>query len=113
MPQHSAHPERTEGDPMPIYSYRCPDCSDFDVQLPMGQTPELLPCPVCKTASSRRFTAPNLSRASGSAYRLIEATRRSAAEPAVVRSPAGGSRARPTAGGITTNPLHRRLPRPD
>ena len=96
---------------MPLYSYRCPDCADFDVQRPMGQAPDSLICPGCGKVSARRFTAPNLSRASSSAYRLIESTHRSATEPAVVRSPGAGAGSGPA--NITTNPLHRKLPRPD
>ncbi|UWX97430.1 zinc ribbon domain-containing protein [Arthrobacter zhaoxinii] len=104
---------------MPLYAYRCAargsagfTCADFEVQLAMGSAPASLPCPVCGAPARRRFTAPNLSRASSSAYRLIESTQRSAAEPAVVRSPDPLSGTRP-AGNITTNPLHRKLPRPD
>ncbi|MBP3035164.1 zinc ribbon domain-containing protein [Arthrobacter sp. zg-ZUI100] len=96
---------------MPLYAYHCPECSDFEFSCPMGSAPGSLPCPACGAPSPRRFTAPNLSRTSSSAYQLIERTQRSAAEPDVVRSPAPG----PRTGGqnITTNPLHRKLPRPD
>ncbi|MDM7991572.1 zinc ribbon domain-containing protein [Arthrobacter sp. zg-Y877] len=104
---------------MPLYAYRCAaggssgfTCAGFEVQLAMGSAPASLPCPVCGAPARRRFTAPNLSRSSSSAYRLIESTQRSAAEPAVVRSPGPVSGARP-AGNITSNPLHRKLPRPD
>lgn len=96
---------------MPLYAYRCTDCLDFEVSAAMGEAAASLPCPACGTPSPRRFTAPNLSRASSSAYQLIESTKRSAAEPAVVRSP--GPAARTSGGNITTNPLHRKLPRPD
>lgn len=102
---------------MPLYAYRCADrpdgaaCPDFEASLPMGSAPVSLPCPVCGGPAARRFTAPHLSRAASSAYRLIESTQRSAAEPDVVRSPGPGPRT--AAGNITTNPLHRKLPRPD
>ncbi|MCQ1988188.1 zinc ribbon domain-containing protein [Arthrobacter sp. zg-Y844] len=102
---------------MPLYAYRCVAggsagliCADFEVQLAMGSAPSSLPCPACGAPARRRFTAPNLSRASSTAYRLIESTQRSASEPAVVRSPVPGTR---PAGNMTTNPLHRKLPRPD
>ena len=101
---------------MPLYAYRCPVCSDFEILRAMGDAPDSLPCPGCAQPSARRFTAPHLSRASSSAYRLIESTRRSAAEPAVVRSPGAGgpgNGARTAGGNISTNPLHRKLPRPD
>ncbi|MCC9205908.1 FmdB family zinc ribbon protein [Arthrobacter sp. zg-Y769] len=97
---------------MPLYAYRCADCLDFEVQFAMGSAPASLPCPACGAPARRRFTAPNLSRASSSAYRLIESTQRSASEPAVVHSPGPQPGTRP-AGNISTNPLHRKLPRPD
>lgn len=100
---------------MPLYAYRCAAatgavCPEFEVSLPMGSAPGSVPCPACGNPSPRRFTAPNLSRASSSAYRLIEGTQRSAAEPDVVRSPVSGPR---TGRSGTSNPLHRKLPRPD
>ncbi|MCQ1951306.1 MULTISPECIES: FmdB family zinc ribbon protein [Arthrobacter] len=102
---------------MPLYAYRCAAggsagsiCPDFEVRLSMGSAPASLPCPDCGAPARRRFTAPNLSHASSSAYRLIESTERSASEPDVVRSPGPGTR---PAGRNTTNPLHRKLPRPD
>lgn len=104
---------------MPLYAYRCTAgsdgspgsaCPDIDIQLGMGSAPASLPCPACGEPARRRFTAPNLSRSSSSAYRLIEKTERSASEPDVVRSPGAGTR---SAGNITANPLHRKLPRPD
>ncbi|MCC3302724.1 FmdB family zinc ribbon protein [Arthrobacter sp. zg-Y895] len=101
---------------MPLYAYRCGSagftCADFEVQLAMGSAPASLPCPSCGAPARRRFTVPNLSRASSTAYQLIESTQRSASDPAVVRSPGPMSGTRP-AGNITTNPLHRKLPRPD
>ncbi|MFF2605605.1 FmdB family zinc ribbon protein [Arthrobacter koreensis] len=94
---------------MPLYAYRCTDCSVFEVQSPMGSVRDAEPCPDCGAPAPRRFTAPNLSRASSSAYKLIESTARSASVPAVVSSPGG----RFPSSGITRNPLHRKLPRPD
>jgi putative FmdB family regulatory protein len=102
---------------MPLYAYRCPECSDFEVSFDMGRAPADMQCPACKTSSPRRFTAPHLSRAASSAYRLIESTQRSASEPAVVSSPgpatpgAAGPVSRNPA--VSTNPLHRKLPRPE
>ncbi|MEB7504434.1 zinc ribbon domain-containing protein [Arthrobacter koreensis] len=95
---------------MPLYAYRCADCADFEIQAPMASVPEAEPCPECGTPAPRRFTAPNLSRSSSSAYKLIESTARTASEPAVVSSPGG---LRPAGAGITRNPLHQKLPRPD
>ena len=97
---------------MPLYVYRCPDCRDFEVQSAMGQIRESMACPECGTQASRKFTAPHLSRSSSSTYQLIESTARSASEPAVVSSPGGAARVS-RGGGITMNPLHQKLPRPD
>lgn len=96
---------------MPLYAYRCADCADFEVQASMSQVRETLPCPECGTPAPRRFTAPNLSLSSSSAYKLIESTERTASEPAVVSSP--GGRRRPAGTGVSRNPLHQKLPRPD
>ncbi|MBD7995825.1 zinc ribbon domain-containing protein [Arthrobacter sp. Sa2CUA1] len=97
---------------MPLYAYRCPEGRDFEIQAPMGQIREAVPCPDCGQPAARKFTAPHLSRSSSSAYKLIESSARSASEPAVVTSPGAASGA-PRGGGITHNPLHRKLPRPD
>ncbi|MER1995730.1 MAG: zinc ribbon domain-containing protein [Arthrobacter sp.] len=96
---------------MPLYAYRCSVCRDFEVHMPMSEVRETVPCPECGAQAPRRFTAPNLSLSSSAAYKLIERTERSAAEPAVVSSP--GPRGRRAGTGITQNPLHRKLPRPD
>ncbi|WP_312180927.1 zinc ribbon domain-containing protein [Arthrobacter sp.] len=97
---------------MPLYVYRCPDCRDFEILAAMGQVRDSVSCPGCGRPAARRFTAPHLSRSSSSAYKLIEGAARSASEPAVVSSVGGAARAS-RGGGITTNPLHQKLPRPD
>ena len=96
---------------MPLYAYRCPQGFDFEAMHAMGRAPASVSCPDCGEPAARQFSAPHLSRASGSAYRLIEGAERSASEPAVVRSP--GPRARSGPGNISAHPLHRKLPRPD
>ncbi|MCC3275959.1 MULTISPECIES: FmdB family zinc ribbon protein [unclassified Arthrobacter] len=96
---------------MPLYSYRCPDCREFDVFLAMGEATGFIPCPICGHAAQRRFTGPHLSHASGSAYRLLEKTERSASEPGVVAVP--GTEAAAPRATTSANPLHRKLPRPD
>ena len=96
---------------MPLYAYRCADCMDFEVQMPMSQVEKSVSCPECGARASRRFTAPNLSLSSSPAYKLIESTERTAAEPAVVSSP--GPRRTQAGTGFTRNPLHQKLPRPD
>ncbi|MFZ3451823.1 FmdB family zinc ribbon protein [Arthrobacter sp. 7Tela_A1] len=95
---------------MPLYAYRCSHCSDFELHSPMQQVRDEVPCPDCGGASKRLISAPYLSKASSSAWKLIEGTARTAAEPAVVTSP--GARPRRSSG-TTSNPLHQKLPRPD
>lgn len=96
---------------MPLYAYRCADCRDFEVQLPMSEVREATSCPECGAQAPRRFTSPNLSLSSSGAYKLIESTERTASEPAVVSSP--GPRQTRAGTGVTRNPLHQKLPRPD
>lgn len=57
------------------------------------------------------MSAPRLSTAGSAAFQLIDATKRSAHEPAVVNSPNPGQRSGP-AQKYTSNPLHKKLPRP-
>lgn len=95
---------------MATYEYRCTDGSVFEASHPIGEAPDILSCPLCGEPSRRVFSAPHLSRTGSAAFRLIDSTRRSAAEPEVVDSRIPGSprRAQPH----TSNPLHRKLPRP-
>jgi hypothetical protein len=54
------------------------------------------------------IAAPHLGRSGGTAMALHDATRSTADTPAVVSAPPrGGARRK-----VTTNPLHRNLPRP-
>lgn len=101
---------------MPLYEFRCP-CGSVSEQVhPLAAIPDAVVCPDCRTATARRAVgSPRLSRANNSAYQLIDATHRSAAEPEVVsRIPTTGRRSASTTGKprTTGNPLHRRLPRP-
>lgn len=96
---------------MPIYEFSCTGCDRFEQNHPMGSVPDLVDCPVCGTPARRMMSAPHLSAAGSSAYGLIETAARSAAEPDVVDSIAPGRRAG-SGRTVTTNPLHRMLPRP-
>lgn len=96
---------------MPIYEYRCADCADFELLLPIGTAPNVAACPTCQGDARRRITAPHLSRTGSSTYQLIDAANRSAHEPDVVDSTKPGVRTGKTQR-YTTNPLHQKLPRP-
>ncbi|MEC5181587.1 FmdB family zinc ribbon protein [Arthrobacter sp. CG_A4] len=95
---------------MATYEYRCSDGSLFEETHPMGKAPDAVPCPSCGAPSRRLISAPHFSKAGSQAFRLIDATKRSAAEPDVVTSRLPGTprRLQP----YSSNPLHRKLPRP-
>ena len=96
---------------MPIYEYRCPNCSSFEVLLRMGTALDTMSCPSCQRTSRRRISAPHLSGTGSAAFRLMDSADRSAHEPAVVESPRPGARVG-RAQTVQSNPLHRTLPRP-
>lgn len=91
---------------MPLYEFHCRDCGGFDRSYPMAQVPASADCPECAGAS-RRLLGGAFVRPGSAAARLIEATTRTASEPAVVGAPTGRGSAP-----VTRNPLHRKLPRP-
>lgn len=95
---------------MATYQYRCSDGSLFEESHPIGEAPDAPPCPSCGEPSRRVISAPHLSKAGSPAFRLIDSTNRSAAEPEIVNSRIPGSprRVQP----YSSNPLHRKLPRP-
>ncbi|MFO7690121.1 MAG: zinc ribbon domain-containing protein [Cryobacterium sp.] len=96
---------------MPLYEYTCPDCSPFELLLPMGSAPAVTACPACAGDARRRMSAPNLSRAGSATFQLIDSANRSAHEPTVVESRLPGVRTGQSQR-FTTNPLHQKLPRP-
>jgi len=76
----------------------------------MATVPDTTTCPDCTSDARRQVTAPRLGHGASTQMRLLDATARSASEPTVVRGPRpAGAVATPK---ITTNPLHRKLPRP-
>lgn len=96
---------------MTLYEFACPGCSPVEAFFPMGAAPESIACPECGGQAKRRISAPRISIAGTSSFKLIDACNKSAHEPQVVSGPlpqTGGKRATP----VTSNPLHRKLPRP-
>ncbi|MDR3622432.1 MAG: zinc ribbon domain-containing protein [Paludisphaera borealis] len=96
---------------MALYEFACPGCTPVEAFFPMGAAPDSLECPECGGRAERRISTPRLSIAGTSAFKLIDAAKKSAHEPQVVSGAlpqSGRKRATPT----TTNPLHRKLPRP-
>ncbi|ALU39191.1 hypothetical protein AS188_04835 [Kocuria flava] len=94
---------------MPLYEYRCPACGVFEALRSMGAAGAEQACPGCGAPARRLMSAPGLSRTGSAAARLIERTEATASEPGVVAAPPPGPRTGPRR---STNPLHRRLPRP-
>lgn len=94
---------------MVTYSYRCAGDGPFDLRAPMGRAPDRAACPTCAGDAPRAFTVPRLGSGRADLVRAIDATHAGAERPQVVsRPPPSGRRGTP----VTTNPLHRRLPRP-
>jgi len=91
------------------YEYRCAQDGPFDLRAPMGQAPSRVVCPDCDDEAPRAFLAPWFGSGRGDLVRAIDRTNASADRPDVVsRPPSSGRRGTP----VTTNPLHRALPRP-
>jgi hypothetical protein len=75
----------------------------------MASVPAQLDCRACGGAARRIFSAPHLGAGSSTAMKLLDATKRTASEPAVVESLPGRRKSpRP----VSRNPLHAKLPRP-
>jgi len=96
---------------MALYEFSCPECGPIEQFFSMGSAPDAIECPTCGEPAARQISTPRLSIAGSSAFKLIDATKRSAHEPQVVTGnlpDSGRRRVTP----VTTNPLHQKLPRP-
>ncbi len=94
---------------MVTYEYRCAQDGPFDLRAPMGKAPPRAACPACEDEAPRAFLAPRLGSGRGDLVRAIDRTDAGADRPEIVsRLPASGRPGTP----VTSNPLHRRLPRP-
>ncbi|WP_227983115.1 FmdB family zinc ribbon protein [Nocardia spumae] len=91
---------------MPLYRFGCRECGAFDRSYRMAEVPATAPCPQCARSAARRPGGALVRRSA--AVRALDATTRTATEPAVVGAVPPG-RARPV---TTTDPRHRGLPRP-
>lgn len=79
----------------------------------MGQAPPGAVCPRCGDEAPRAFLVPRIGSGRGDLVRAIDRTEASADRPEVVaRPPSSGRRGAAVPTGVTTNPLHRTLPRP-
>ena len=92
---------------MPTYAYRCEADGIVDVVLPIAQRNQPRDCPSCGGTMRRLLTSPRINLGDGRSRRLIDATKRTADEPAVVG-------AIPSTGRVSraADPRTARLPRP-
>lgn len=94
---------------MTMYAFRCTECGPFDAPFPIGTAPDRSTCPECSGSSTRMITAPRLGFGGNPYRRAVERTMATADAPQVVSAlPPPGRRPVP----VSTNPLHRKLPRP-
>ncbi|WP_441344162.1 MULTISPECIES: FmdB family zinc ribbon protein [unclassified Rhodococcus (in: high G+C Gram-positive bacteria)] len=95
---------------VPTYSFRCAQrCAPVEQRFSMADVPSEVPCPACGQAAARKISSPVLGRGNSAAMQAHDAARATADTPAVVSSVPHQGRA---ATRTTSNPLHRRLPRP-
>ncbi|ORB54211.1 hypothetical protein BST43_16920 [Mycobacteroides saopaulense] len=93
---------------MALYAYRCVSCGDASRNFPMATAPDEVPCAGCTEPARRVFGIAGMCRGPSSRRDLLDSTHRSASEPRVVSALPGARR--PVT--VTSNPLHRKLPRP-
>ncbi|TFV60975.1 zinc ribbon domain-containing protein [Mycobacterium sp. PS03-16] len=95
---------------MPSYSFRCArGCPVFSERHPITAPPDTAVCAQCGEPARRMIGSPALGAGRSAAMRAQDATRATADTPAVVdRVPPRTRGATP----VSTNPLHRKLPRP-
>lgn len=91
---------------MATYAYRCQDCGEFEVRLPIGTAEAVRDCPVCRGASRRLFSAPHLTRLSPAMSAALTREEKSREAPEVVTSALPRRRQSPP------HPALSRLPRP-
>ena len=97
---------------MPLYGFRCDQgCGDTERAYSMASVPDRIGCPDCGAVARRRFDSVAVGHGNSVAVRLHDVTAASAESPRVTSSvPATGSRR--TRRPVSTDPRHRRLPRP-
>lgn len=97
---------------MPLYDYRCPTGEVFEAFFTIADKPDTLDCPSCGQSAASMLPAIGPSKLNSPHMRVLDATNATAERPQVVNSVAGtrATQRQPTA--YSTNPLHRKLPRP-
>lgn len=97
---------------MVTYQYQCDEDGTTEVNVPMGSASVTIDCPMCGQAARRLYSSPMISTGGDPrAGRLIEATIATSERPDVVTSiPSSNKPGHQQK--VTTNPLHKKLPRP-
>lgn len=96
---------------MATYEYTCPDHGLTEVSLPMGSAPVSLDCPECGAPARRVYSSPRVSSVDATRMGLIDATKATAEQPAVVTS-IPGQRSGPPQRMAPPDPRLKKLPRP-
>ncbi|AHH17068.1 putative regulatory protein, FmdB family [Nocardia nova SH22a] len=91
---------------MPLYQFGCRGCGAFERTYRMAEAPDAMPCPRCERPAARRPGGGFVRRSA--AVRMLDATKRTATDPAVVGAVPPVRTRRPT----TTDSRHRSLPCP-
>ncbi|MDN5736768.1 MAG: zinc ribbon domain-containing protein, partial [Brevibacterium aurantiacum] len=65
---------------VPTYVYRCTTCGDTEQDFPMSRKPESVTCPDCHGTADSAFTSPHLGAGSGTAFGVIDTTKKTADE---------------------------------
>lgn len=95
---------------MPFYEFRCHTGHTTERLLPMSSDTRTTECQTCGDEANRVISAPAVAGVDKHKARLVEATQKSAYEPAVVNSvPSSGNR---RATPVSHNPQHAKLPKP-
>lgn len=97
---------------MPLYDFRCSEGDVFEAFFPMREKPDTVTCPQCGRDAASLIPAVGPSQGASTRMQLLDATKATADQPEVVDSIAGTRTTKRHPTGITTNPLHHKLPKP-
>lgn len=71
---------------MPLYSVRCKECGEFEVNVPIAQRDRPHPCPECQHQTDRVLSPPHLTSYTRALDRAFDQAGTSSESPKVVRS---------------------------
>jgi putative FmdB family regulatory protein len=96
---------------MALYEYRCTAHGPFEAAWPIGTAPASTPCPCCRRAAPRMFSAPMTARTPPAVVAAIDHAEKTRDEPDLVTSlpPRAAGQRTPV---LPLTPRLRKLPRP-